>query len=58
MTAERFWLRSYNPEDDSESWSNPVDIHTVKALELEVQRNGHMTRVYTEAEMRENDWTA
>lgn len=56
--TEQFWLRSYNPFDDSESWSNPMDIHTVKALELEVQRKGHMTRVYTEAEMERFGWSA
>lgn len=56
--AERFWLRSYNPGDGSESWSNPTDIHTVTQLQLDVQRKGHMTRIYTEAEVKKfgDDW--
>lgn len=54
--TEQFWLRSYDHESDMESWSNPVDIHTVTRLQLEVQRKGHMTRIYTEAEMRELGW--
>lgn len=54
--AEQFWLRSYNPLDDSESWSNPLDICTVTLLDREVQVKGHMTRIYNEAEMREMGW--
>jgi hypothetical protein len=54
---ERYWLRSYDPESDHESWSNPVDIHTIYQLKIDVERKGHMTRVYTEAEMVKRGWT-
>lgn len=55
-TAEKFWLRSYDPDSDRESWSNPVDIHTVIRLQRDVQQKGHMTRIYTEAEMHDLGW--
>jgi hypothetical protein len=50
-------LRSYDPTNDIETWSEPLDSNAVLTRMHELMELGHTTRIYTEAEMRKRGWS-